>query len=67
MTRRQARWWRRSSRAAPETEWHRTTADPAASIGRWRRDLTAEARQACEQALASELQIFGYATEEAVA
>ena len=51
----------------PETEWHRTTADPAASIGRWRRDLTPEARQACEQALASELQIFGYATEEAVA
>ena len=49
-----------------ETEWHRTTADPAASIGRWRHDLAPEARRACEEALAPELRAFGYATEEAI-
>ena len=49
----------------PETEWHRTTPDPRASIGRWRDDLGEEARRACEQALAAELRAFGYALEEA--
>jgi LPS sulfotransferase NodH len=48
----------------PETEWHRTTADPRASIGRWREDLSEEARRACEQVLAPELQAFGYPLEE---
>jgi sulfotransferase family protein len=49
----------------PETEWHRTTPDPRASIGRWRDDLTGEARRACEDVLAPELQTFGYPLEEA--
>ena len=51
----------------PETEWHRTTPDPRASIGRWRTDLGEDARRACEQALAPELEAFGYALEEAAA
>ena len=49
----------------PESEWHRTTPDPRASIGRWRDDLSEEARRACEQVLAPELQAFGYPLEEA--
>ncbi len=50
-----------------ETEFHRTTADPRASIGRWKRDLGDDARRACEQALAGGLETFGYALEEATA
>jgi Sulfotransferase family len=50
-----------------ETEWHRTTPEPAASIGRWRHDLAPETRRACEEALGPELRAFGYAPEEAVA
>ena len=50
-----------------ETEWHRTTPDPRASIGRWRTDLGEDARRACEEALAEELQVFGYALEGAAA
>ncbi len=49
----------------PETEWHRTTPDPRASIGRWKDDLGETARRACERALAPELQAFGYTLEEA--
>lgn len=49
----------------PETEWHRTTPDPRASIGRWKDDLGENARRACERALAPELQAFGYTLEEA--
>jgi hypothetical protein len=48
-----------------ETEGHRTTPDPRASIGRWRQDLTPAVRRACEQALAHELETFGYSLEEA--
>ncbi len=51
----------------PETEGHRTTPDPRASIGRWKDDLSAGARRTCEAALASELETFGYALEEAAA
>jgi hypothetical protein len=49
----------------PETEWHRTTPDPRASIGRWREDLSEAARQACEDVLGPELLAFGYPLEEA--
>ena len=49
----------------PETEFHRTTPDPRASIGRWREDLSESARRACEEALAPELKTFGYTLEEA--
>ena len=49
----------------PETEWHRTTPEPAASIGRWRTDLDEGVRRACEDALAPELRAFGYPLEKA--
>jgi hypothetical protein len=49
----------------PETELHRTTPDPRASIGRWRDDLSEPARLACEEVLAPELSAFGYPLEEA--
>ena len=41
-------------------ERHRTTPDPAASIGRWRRDLDEELQEACERTLFEELRLFGY-------
>jgi hypothetical protein len=41
---------------------HRTSSDPTASIGRWRRDLSPELQQACEEAFADLLPEFGYAT-----
>jgi hypothetical protein len=41
-------------------EHHRTTPDPAASIGRWRRDLPPDVLAACEQAMGEELALFGY-------
>ena len=41
-------------------ERHRTTPDPAASIGRWRRDLSEELQEACERTLRDELRLFGY-------
>jgi Sulfotransferase family len=41
-------------------ERHRTTPDPAASIGRWRRDLSVELQDACERTLFEELRLFGY-------
>jgi hypothetical protein len=49
----------------PETEWHRTTPDPRASIGRWQSDLPAAVIHACEQGLATELRAFGYPLEKA--
>jgi hypothetical protein len=51
----------------PETAPHRTTTDPRASIGRWRTDLSPDARAACEAALGDHLQAFGYTLEEATA
>jgi hypothetical protein len=41
-------------------EQHRTAADPAASMGRWREDLAAEVAAACEEAFAEPLEAFGY-------
>ena len=60
------RWRRRCSARDPETEWHRTTPDPRASIGRWQ----ARPRRGAPAAHASrrsrpELQAFGYPLEEA--
>jgi hypothetical protein len=40
---------------------HRTTADAAASVGRWKRDLPSELREACDAAFAYPLSSFGYA------
>jgi Sulfotransferase family len=39
---------------------HRTTEDPAASIGRWREDLSSEVQAACNDALGFGLAAFGY-------
>lgn len=42
------------------SEGHRTVADPAESIGRWRRDLSRDVIAACETALGPSLEAFGY-------
>jgi len=42
------------------SEGHRTVADPAASIGRWRNDLSDEVAEACAEALGPSLETFGY-------
>ncbi|HET7416408.1 MAG TPA: sulfotransferase [Solirubrobacterales bacterium] len=42
---------------------HKTSADPAASIGRWRQDLDPEIAAACEEAFAAPLEAFGYGEE----
>jgi hypothetical protein len=39
---------------------HKTSADPAASMGRWREDLTPEIASACEESFAGPLEAFGY-------
>jgi hypothetical protein len=39
---------------------HRTVSDPAASIGRWRRDLPDELAERCDQLLRPALEGFGY-------
>jgi hypothetical protein len=39
---------------------HRTTPDPEASIGRWRRETEPEVRAVCETAFEDELELFGY-------
>jgi hypothetical protein len=48
--------WERTS----ETEAHRTTADPEASIGRWQHDLSPELQEACRQSFGDALEEFGY-------
>jgi hypothetical protein len=45
---------------ASGTEHHRTVSDPAASIGRWRRDLSEELQLVCAEALDPVLDQFGY-------
>jgi Sulfotransferase family len=45
---------------APLSEGHRTTPDPEASIGRWRKDLDSELQKACAEALGPALTSFGY-------
>lgn len=42
------------------SEGHRTVADAAESIGRWRQDLSPEVAEACETALGPALEAFGY-------
>jgi hypothetical protein len=39
---------------------HRTTSDPAASIGRWREDLPEEVAEVCKEVLGPLLVEFGY-------
>jgi hypothetical protein len=49
-----------SAQNAPGTDHHRTVSNPAASIGRWRHDLSEELKLLCEQALDPVLDQFGY-------
>jgi hypothetical protein len=44
---------------------HRTATDPAASMGRWREDLSSELAAACEEAFAKPLEAFGYLERQA--
>ena len=43
-----------------ELEFHRTTVDTGASVGRWRTDLPPPVRAKAEEAFGSSLQTFGY-------
>jgi hypothetical protein len=45
---------------AAQREVHATTQDPAASIGRWRRDLRPQLKETCEEVLGFALEEFGY-------
>ena len=49
---------------APEADQHRTSADPARSIGRWRTDLSPELRELCTRTFAHVLGEFGYETDQ---
>jgi hypothetical protein len=51
---------RRAQESTASMDHHRTTSDPAASIGRWRTDLPAEIAEVCNQELAPLLDEFGY-------
>ena len=44
----------------PELAEHTTSADPKASIGRWRSDLDDRLKQACEASFGRALEVFGY-------
>jgi hypothetical protein len=53
----------RADAASASMGHHRTTSDPAASIGRWREDLPEETVEACNEALGPLLAEFGYDRE----
>jgi hypothetical protein len=44
----------------PELRDHVTSDGPAASIGRWQRDLSADVLAQCERSLGPALEAFGY-------
>lgn len=46
-----------------ETEGHRTSAAPEASIGRWRQDLSPPLQELCARAFHPALEAFGYSIE----
>lgn len=50
----------RAEEHSAEMHHHRTTSDPAASIGRWREDLPEEVAAVCEEELGDLLRQFGY-------
>jgi len=52
-----------AGRRLPGMDEHRTSADSASSIGRWRRDLEPELVEACERAVAPALEAWGYEGE----
>jgi hypothetical protein len=45
---------------SPASDDHRTVSDAAASVGRWRRDLSPSVQNACRDAFAGALAAFGY-------
>lgn len=45
----------------PQMVYHRTSAEPQASVGRWRQDLSAELQGVCAEAMAPCLRALGYA------
>ncbi|MDQ3655276.1 MAG: sulfotransferase [Chloroflexota bacterium] len=52
----------RASRATPELQRHQTSSSPAASIGRWRRDLDPSLQEVAAAAFGDLLAKFGYDT-----
>jgi Sulfotransferase family len=50
----------RAENDAPSMDHHRTATDPAATIGRWREDLSEELISACAESLDPVLEAFGY-------
>ena len=50
----------RADRDTPELSFHRTSRDPARSIGRWREDLPARTARLTGELLAEPLAAFGY-------
>ena len=50
----------RASRDTAELRGHRTSDSPAASIGRWRHDLSPALQAVCAEALGEDLAWFGY-------
>jgi hypothetical protein len=56
---------KRAREEAPSMDHHRTAADPAATIGRWRQDLSPELIATCAEALDEVLAEFGYESTEA--
>lgn len=55
----------RARRDSPSMDHHRTARDPAATIGRWREDLSPELIAACAESLDPILEAFGYEATEA--
>jgi Sulfotransferase family len=51
---------RRAGEDTPDLERHRTSDDPAASIGRWRRDLSPALQATCAEVLGDGLRTLGY-------
>jgi hypothetical protein len=52
-----------AGRRLPGMDEHRTSADAASSIGRWRRDLEPRLAEACERAVGPALEAWGYTQE----
>lgn len=59
-----ARMIEQAPEGVPEAEQHRTSADPARSIGRWRTDLPPSLHPVCAEAFGEVLREFGYETDD---
>lgn len=55
----------RARSESPSMDHHRTARDPAATIGRWREDLSPELIEVCAESLDPLLEPFGYEATEA--